>query len=60
MVGNVQEKAAEIILRQMEKLENAFEAFMKEKEEKDRPDYAKELLVPQVCLLADALAKLQF
>ena len=56
---NTKEKAAELILRQMEKIENSFESFMSGKDEKDRPEYVKELLVPQICALADSLAKLE-
>ncbi len=53
------EKAAAILLRQMEKDEEAFEVFMKEKEQRDRPAFFKENLLPALCQLGQVLANLR-
>lgn len=57
-MGNTECLAAEILLRQMEKTDKAFEALMQGTEEENRPAYVKEYYVPAMVPLAEAIKKL--
>ena len=52
------EKAADIIMRQIEKVDQAFEELMKDRDEKRRPDYVKDIYNPAVLPLVEVLKKL--
>lgn len=54
------EKAAAIMLRQLEKAEDAFEIFMRDKEQKDRPALFKENLLPALSQLGNILLSLRY
>lgn len=52
------EQAATILVRQMEKIEKAFDSFIDEKGEEFRPELSKRFLIPDLSQLAEALSKL--
>ena len=57
MSGNSQ-KAAAIIMRQVQKVDKAFEKIMKDCDENNRPVYVKDLYNPAVLPLIEMLKKL--